>query len=89
MDTHLALTIASIVILLLLSGFFSGSETALTAVSEARLSQLARKGSEAAATVIALKRRSDRMIGAILIGNNVVNIFASALATSTLITLFG
>lgn len=89
MDTHLALTIGSIVILLLLSGFFSGSETALTAVSEARLSQLARKGSEAAATVIALKRRSDRMIGAILIGNNVVNIFASALATSTLITLFG
>ena len=89
MDTHLALTIGGIFILLLLSGFFSGSETALTAASEARLSQLARKGNDAAAMVISLKRRSDRMIGAILIGNNVVNIFASALATSTLISLFG
>lgn len=89
MDTSLALTIGAIVILLLASGFFSGSETALTAASEARLSQLARKGSKAAATVIALKQRSDRLIGAILIGNNVVNIFASALATSTMITLFG
>jgi len=89
MDTSLALTLGVIFVLLLLSGFFSGSETALTAASQARLSQLARKGSEAAATVIALKERSDRMIGAILIGNNVVNIFASALATSALISLFG
>ncbi len=89
MDTSLALTLGIIFVLLLLSGFFSGSETALTAASQARLSQLARKGNEAAATVIALKSRSDRMIGAILIGNNVVNIFASALATSALITLFG
>lgn len=89
MDTSLALTLGAIFVLLLLSGFFSGSETALTAASQARLSQLARKGNEAAATVIALKARSDRMIGAILIGNNVVNIFASALATSALISLFG
>lgn len=89
MDTSLALTVGGIFLLLLLSGFFSGSETALTAASQARLSQLARKGSKGAATVIALKERSDRMIGAILIGNNVVNIFASALATSALITLFG
>ncbi len=89
MDTSLALTLGGIFLLLLLSGFFSGSETALTAASQARLSQLARKGSKGAATVIALKERSDRMIGAILIGNNVVNIFASALATSALIALFG
>ncbi|GHD43901.1 membrane protein [Thalassobaculum fulvum] len=89
MDTSLALTVGGIFLLLLLSGFFSGSETALTAASQARLSQLARKGSKGAATVIALKERSDRMIGAILIGNNVVNIFASALATSALIALFG
>ncbi len=89
MDTSLALTVGGIFLLLLLSGFFSGSETALTAASQARLSQLARRGNKGAATVIALKERSDRMIGAILIGNNVVNIFASALATSALITLFG
>lgn len=89
MEPHLAFTIGGIVVLLLLSAFFSGSETALTAASEARLSQLARKGSKGAATVIALKRRSDRLIGSILIGNNIVNIFASALATSALIAMFG
>lgn len=88
-NTTFALTLGAIFVLLVLSGFFSGSETALTAASQARLSQLARKGNKAAETVITLKERSDRMIGAILIGNNVVNIFASALATSALISLFG
>jgi len=88
-DPQLAFTIGIILVLLVLSGFFSGSETALTAASEARLSQLARKGNKAAETVITLKKRSDRLIGSILIGNNVVNILASALATSALITLFG
>src|SRR3546814_583586 len=72
-----------------MSAFFSGSETALTAASEARLSQLARRGNKAAVTVLELKRRSDRLIGSILIGNNIVNIFASALATGALITIFG
>ena len=88
-DFDLLLTGGLIVGLLMLSGFFSGSETALTATREGRLSQLARKGSSAAETVIGLKHKSDSMIGAILIGNNIVNIFASALATSALIRLFG
>ena len=89
MDPETAFTIGGIVLLLLMSAFFSGSETALTAASEARLSQLARRGNKAATTVIELKRRSDRLIGSILIGNNIVNIFASALATSALIAIFG
>jgi len=89
METHLVLTLVGIFMLLVLSGFFSGSETALTAASHARLAQLARKGSDPASTVLALKARGDRLIGAILIGNNIVNIFASALATSALIALFG
>ena len=88
-DPQLAVTIGVILVLLVLSGFFSGSETALTAASEARLSQLARKGNKNAETVITLKKRSDRLIGSILIGNNVVNILASALATSALIAMFG
>jgi Mg2+/Co2+ transporter CorB len=89
LDFDLLLTGGAILILIVLSGFFSGSETALTATREARLSQQARKGSRAAQIVIDLKHSSDTLIGAILIGNNIVNIFASALATSALIRIFG
>ena len=89
LDSDFALTIGGIFLLILLSGFFSGSETALTATSQARLSQLARKGNQNATTVVDLKKRGDSLIGAILIGNNIANIFASALATSALISLFG
>jgi len=83
------LTIASIAVLLLLSGFFSGSETALTAASRARMHNEARKGSSRAKVVEKLIDNKERLIGAILLGNNLVNILASALATSLLITFFG
>jgi Mg2+/Co2+ transporter CorB len=72
-----------------MSGFFSGSETALTAASRARMRQMAEKGDARAIIVEALTHSKDRLIGAILLGNNLVNILASALATSVLITLFG
>ena len=88
-DAETAITLGVIFFLILMSGFFSGSETALTAASKARLSQLARKGSTRAATVVELKEKSDSLIGAILIGNNIANILASALATSAMIALMG
>ncbi|MDF1792109.1 MAG: HlyC/CorC family transporter [Thalassobaculaceae bacterium] len=88
-DLETAITLGVIALLILLSGFFSGSETALTAASKARLSQLARKGNERATTVVDLKENSDSLIGAILIGNNIANILASALATSAMIALIG
>ncbi|WP_028795561.1 HlyC/CorC family transporter [Thalassobaculum salexigens] len=88
-DIETAITLGVILLLIIMSGFFSGSETALTAASKARLSQLARKGSGPAATVVALKEKSDSLIGAILIGNNIANILASALATSAMIALMG
>ena len=88
-DMETAITLGVIALLIVLSGFFSGSETALTASSKARLSQLARKGSTRAATVVNLKEKSDSLIGAILIGNNIANILASALATSAMIALVG
>ncbi|WPZ34800.1 HlyC/CorC family transporter [Thalassobaculum sp. OXR-137] len=88
-DVETAITLGVIFFLILMSGFFSGSETALTAASKARLSQLARKGSTRAATVVELKEKSDSLIGAILIGNNIANILASALATSAMIALMG
>lgn len=78
-----------IFLLLILSGFFSGSETALTASSHPRMHQLARQGNKRAKTVLALQEKKERMIGAILLGNNLVNILASALATSLFLSVFG
>ena len=89
MDLSLLISIAAIVILLVLSAFFSGSETALTAASRARLHHLAHKGNRRARIVGHLSEQKDRLIGAILLGNNLVNILASALATSLLIGYFG
>jgi Mg2+/Co2+ transporter CorB len=83
------LTILAILVLIALSGFFSGSETALTAASRARMHSLETSGDERAATVNALTERKDRLIGALLIGNNLVNILASALATTVLLSIFG
>ena len=80
---------ALIVILILLSAFFSSAETALTAASDARMRQLATKGNKNAKIVEALRADREGLIGAILIGNNAVNVLASAIATSLFITLYG
>ncbi len=82
-------SIIAIIILLLLSAFFSGSETALTAASKVRLTAQEKDGNKRAALVNKIREEKDRMIGALLLGNNLVNIMASALATSVLIKLFG
>ena len=81
---------AGIVLLLIgMSGFFSGSETALTAVSRGRMKQLENNGNQRAAAVGKLTENKERLIGALLIGNNLVNVLSSALATSLFLTLFG
>lgn len=89
MMSTLWLTILAIVILLALSGFFSGSETALTAASKARLLQLEKSGDRRAGIVGQLIQNRERLIGALLLGNNLVNILAAALATNLFLTLFG
>lgn len=81
--------ILAILFLLALSGFFSGSETALTAASNIRMKNKEKEGDKKAALVNRIRDKKDRMIGALLLGNNLVNILASALATSVLIKLFG
>ena len=81
--------ILSIIVLLALSGFFSGSETALTAASRARMHQLEKDGDKRAAAVNRLIANREGLIGSILLGNNVVNILASVLATSLFTQLFG
>ena len=89
MDGSLYFLIGAIALLLLMSGFFSGSETALTATSRARMRTLERDGDARAGTVGRLIDDRERLIGAILLGNNLVNILASAIATSIFLQLFG
>ncbi len=83
------ITFGAIMLLLGLSGFFSGSETALTAASRARFQNLESEGHPEARSVNRLLADRERLIGAILLGNNLVNILASALATSLFLRLFG
>ncbi len=89
MDIEILLTLGGVVILLGLSAFFSGSETALTAASRARMHTLASEGDKNAQTVERMLAAPERIIGTVLLGNNLVNILASALTTSLLISLFG
>ena len=89
LDTTFWLTALGIACLLILSAFFSGSETALTASSRAKLKTLADKGSSGAASAMKVTEDSERMIGAILLGNNVVNILSASLATALLTRVFG
>ncbi len=81
--------ISAIGLLLVLSAFFSGSETALTAASKPAMHHLEQNGSHRASLVNRLRDDNERLIGAILLGNNLVNILASALATSVMIQMFG
>jgi Mg2+/Co2+ transporter CorB len=84
------ITTALIILLLLaFSAFFSGSETALTATSRARMRSLELKGDKKAAAVNKLTEDRERLIGGILLGNNAVNILASVLASGLFLQLFG
>ena len=82
------LTLVLVIFLLILaSAFFSSAETALTAASDARMRQLAGKGNRRAMLVERLRDDREGLIGSILIGNNAVNVIASALATSVFISI--
>ena len=81
MDPSQIIQLITILILLAISAFFSSSETALTTVSAIRLKSLADNGNKNAKLVLKLKENPDRMLSAILIGNNIVNIAASSLTT--------
>jgi len=89
MDTALILTLVTIVVLIGFSGFFSGSETAITAVSRARMHTLEKEGSHAARLVNRLVGERENVIGAILLGNTFINILVSSLATSALEARYG
>ena len=83
------LSLVVVLICLLLSAFFAGSETALTASSRASMARLEKHGNKRAALVNRLLASRERLIGALLLGNNAVNIAASALAAGILLVWFG
>lgn len=89
MEVGIFFSVLAIVVLMVLSAFFSGSETALTAASKVRLHAKAKEGNRGAIIAEKIRQKKDRLIGALLLTNNLVNILASALATSLMIRLFG
>ena len=78
-----------LIALLVLSALFSSSETALTTVNRIRIRTLARQGDKRAMTLLAVLQNPEKMLSVILIGNNVVNLYASSLATTVTLSLFG
>ena len=88
-DLETLLTALAVLVLIGFSFLFSGSETAVTASSRSRLLNLESDGDQRAGVVLKLTEFKDRLIGALLIGNNLVNILASALTTKLFLDLFG
>jgi Mg2+/Co2+ transporter CorB len=89
LDSAFWLTTLSILGLLVLSAFFSGSETALTAASRGKLKSQADRGIPGAASAMKATEDPERMIGALLLGNNIVNILSASLATALMTRLLG
>jgi Mg2+/Co2+ transporter CorB len=88
-DAAFWLTVGAILLLLMMSALFSGSETALTAASRGKLRAQADKGSTGAAAALKVTEDNERMIGALLLGNNIVNITSASLATALLTRMYG
>jgi Mg2+/Co2+ transporter CorB len=89
LDTAFWISAGSILALLVMSAFFSGSETALTAASRGKLRSRADKGDKGAEAALRITDDNERLIGSVLLGNNLVNILAASLATALFTRLFG
>ncbi|SDG19113.1 HlyC/CorC family transporter [Alloyangia pacifica] len=89
LDAAFWMTSAAILLLILFSAFFSGSETALTAASRGKLRAAMDRGSRGAAMALQITEDNERLIGSVLLGNNLVNILATSLATALFTRLLG
>ncbi|MBQ7507268.1 MAG: HlyC/CorC family transporter [Lachnospiraceae bacterium] len=89
MDSDVWLRCIILAVLLLLSAFFSSAETALTTVNLIRMRTFAEEGNKRSALVLKIHEQNTKMLSAILVGNNVVNLSASALTTGLVVCLFG
>ncbi len=89
MDSSVPIQAATILFLVLLSAFFSSAETSMTAANRIRIHSLAEQGNKRAITLEKVISNSGKMLSTILIGNNIVNIAASSLATTFTMKVFG
>ncbi|MGR3369809.1 MAG: HlyC/CorC family transporter [Sagittula sp.] len=89
LDAAFWITSGAILGLIMLSAFFSGSETALTAASRGKLRAASDRGSSGAERALRITEDNERLIGSVLLGNNLVNILATSLATALFTNLFG
>lgn len=89
MDGNHWIELVGFVCMLVASGFFAGAETALTGASRARMVALEGDGNKLASLVLRLREKKEQLISALLLGNSFMNIFASSLATSVLLQIFG
>lgn len=89
MDTTGVIQLIAILVLVLLSAFFSSAETAFTTVNKVRLRTLSQEGSKRADRVLSILDEYSKMLSTILIGNNIVNISASSVATTFAIRIWG
>ena len=87
-EPSLLILLIVLVFLLILSGFFSGSETGMMASNKVKLKNLSKKGNKGAARALKLLQRPDKLLSAILVGNNFANILASAIVTILMIDYF-
>ena len=89
MDTAGVIGILVLFLLIFLSGFFSSAETALTTVNRVKIRTLVEEGNKRAGIVEKILDRYSKMLNAILIGNNIVNLSASSLSTTLVIDIWG
>lgn len=89
MDPYMLSSIGVFALLLVCSGFFSAAETAFSSVNRIKLKHLASEGNRKAALVLEIAEKYDRFLSTVLIGNNIVNILASSLATVLFVSYFG
>ena len=88
-DPSLILLFSILIFLLILSGFFSGSETGMMAANKIKLRNLSKKSKTSAKRALELLKRPDQLLSAILVGNNFANILASAIVTIMMLNYFG
>lgn len=88
-DSHTTFLLISLVVLIVLSAFFSSSETSMMSLNRYRLKHLAKEGHRGARRASRLLERPDRLLGTILVGNNIVNILAASIATVVAVEFFG
>ena len=88
-DLSLIFLFSTLIFLLILSGFFSGSETGMMAANKIKLKNLSKKSKSSAKRALNLLKKPDQLLSAILVGNNFANILASAIVTIIMINYFG